>query len=102
MTKIDVLVMPSTSDGLITTRSAPSLESFQARAPEIADAIGDVASSIKTRLDERDSYGAGGGWSMDGGTLAFELALAAEAVVIIARASTAATFSIEIKWSRSD
>jgi hypothetical protein len=41
-------------------------------------------------------------WQLNTVELAFELALKAEAGVVIARAGTEATFSVTLTWSRGD
>ena len=100
MSSIDVIVVPSRDDdGLIAPRGAATVEDFRKRAPEVAESIQEVAGIIQAHLDDRPQPS--GAWSMDTVSLSFELALEAGAGVVIARASTTATFSIEIGWTRA-
>jgi Trypsin-co-occurring domain 1 len=100
--KIDVVVSPAPDDkGFIAPRKLPSVEDFRERAPEIAESIREIADLMQTRLGDDEVQDPASRWSMDRVTLSFELALEAEAGVVIARASTSATFSIEISWRHS-
>jgi hypothetical protein len=101
MTRIDVLVLPAPNEqGLIAPRALPRAEDFRARAPEIADSIQEIADTLQAKLGDGAAEVPAGAWAMDSVTLGFELALEAEAGVVIAKTSATATFSIKIKWTR--
>ena len=82
---------------------------FAGRADDIADALLEVARRIRGRLQSADEDGepadgaptpAGKDWGLDEVQLNFQMALQADAGVVIARASASATFSATIIWRR--
>lgn len=103
MAEILVEVRPAIVSGDVARRVPVAPESFASRAGEIADAITEVAEKLRDHLEENEAKApaeATGPWSLDTVELAFELSLQAEAGVVIARASTAATFTATLTWSR--
>lgn len=99
-----------TVDIRVETRSAgegdlsgrPHLpEALGSRIDEIADAVLQVTSSLKARLDrDLDSSRETQSWSLDQVEMAFSLDLEAEAGVVISRVSTTAGFEVTLTWSR--
>jgi hypothetical protein len=98
--EILVEVRPVQVSGDVARRSPAVPESFADRAAELADTITEVASDLRDRLDENMPAEDSHGWRLASVQLGFELALQAEAGVVIARASTGATFSATLTWSR--
>jgi hypothetical protein len=96
---IEIEVVERDGSGYLAPR-AQRLEQFEERAPEVAGAILAVGNALRAELDAGSGASSGSGWAMDGLTLSFELALEAEAGVVIARAKTTATFTVEISWKR--
>jgi hypothetical protein len=103
MAEILVEVRPAGVSGDVARRAPVAPESFANRAGEIADAITEVAGKLRDHLEEKEEKTAAEAthlWRLDTVELAFELALQAEAGVVIARASTSATFTATLTWSR--
>jgi hypothetical protein len=92
--------------------------SFASRADDVVDALLEIARRVRGRLqsaDEdngeavepavpaRDGEAApdGKSWSLDEVQLNFQLALQADAGVVIAKASTSATFNATMTWRRT-
>jgi hypothetical protein len=99
---VQVEVVEHDDAGYLSPRAAP-LDDFRRRAPEIAEGIMTVAEVLRSQLEAKAAAHPReqrSGWAMDGLSLSFELALEAEAGVVIARAKTSATFSVEISWRR--
>jgi Trypsin-co-occurring domain 1 len=71
-------------------------EQFQQRASEIAGSVAEVASQFRLRLEKELKPSSVPGWHMDSIELRFDIAVQAEAGVIIARASSGATFSAKL------
>jgi hypothetical protein len=71
-------------------------ESFAHRASEVADSIAEIASQFRSRLEKRLDRPSDHGWKMDAIELMFGITVQAEAGVVIARASSAATFSAKL------
>lgn len=80
--------------------SAAAVESFEARAPEIADALRKVAEAMRSRLDEAEGAPTEQGWGLNSVEIALELSLEAEAGVVITKASAGATLSATLTWTR--
>lgn len=73
-----------------------ALERFGGRAGEIADSIADIAEEFRSRLEKTLRAHDGGGWRTDSVELGFDIAVQAQAGVVIARAVTGATFSAKL------
>lgn len=101
MTEILVEVRPASVSGDIARRGPAIPESFADRAGEIADTITDVAGQLRDRLEANMATEKSRLWQLTTVQLGFELTLQAEAGVVIARASTGATFSATLIWSRT-
>lgn len=71
-------------------------ESFAHRAGEVADSIAEIASEFRVRLQKKLNRPPDHGWKMDAIELTFGITVQAEAGVIIARATTSATFSAKM------
>ena len=76
----------------------PSPEDFVKRVPELRDALRRVATGLSEGIDELDSTSKT--WGLSEVTVQLEIALAAEAGVIITKTSGSATFRIDLKWTR--
>lgn len=78
----------------------PALERFGRRAGEIADSIADsiaeIAEEFRSRLEKTLRTHDGGGWHTDSIELGFDIAIQAQAGVVIARAVTGASFSAKL------
>jgi hypothetical protein len=95
------------SDGLLGARAdrvtAVAVESFEARAPEIGEALQKVAEAMRSHLDAAAASGpTRQGWSLDTMELALDLSLEAEAGVVITRAKAGAALSATLTWKRSN
>jgi hypothetical protein len=91
--------------------------SFASRADDVADALLEIARRMRDRLQSADENGeaaepagqardaeaepAGESWGLDEVQLSFQLALKADAGVVIAKASTSATFGATMTWRRT-
>jgi len=75
-------------------------ESFASRAAELADTITGVSADLRDHLEANMAGEDTHLWRLASVQLSFELALQAEAGVVIARASTGATFSATLTWSK--
>jgi len=74
----------------------PSLEQFSRRASEIADGIAQIAEEFRSKLERTLRKPDEGGWHAESIELGFDIAVQAEAGVVIARASSGATFSAKL------
>ncbi len=102
MGEILVEVRPVYASGDIARRVPAVPESFASRAGEVADTITDVAADLRDHLEANMAGTESHLWRLTSVELGFELALQAEAGVIIARASTEATFSVTLTWSKGE
>jgi Trypsin-co-occurring domain 1 len=93
---VDILVevRPSATSGDLAPRvSIP--EDFRRRAGEIADSVAEIAEQFRTRL--RTVLASGDdGWGVESIEIGFDIAVQAEAGVVIAKASTGATLSAKL------
>ena len=71
-------------------------EQFRQRAGDVADSVAEIAAQFRSRLEKALEKPADSGWRMDSIELRFDIAVQAEAGVIIARASSGATFSAKL------
>jgi Trypsin-co-occurring domain 1 len=71
-------------------------ESFAGRAGEVADSIAEIATKFRSRLQKTLNKASDSGWKMDAIELRFDIAVQAEAGVIIAKATSGATFSAKL------
>ena len=71
-------------------------EQFRQRASEIANSVAEVANQFRSSLEKELKPTGVPGWHMDSIELRFDIAVQAEAGVIIARASSGATFSAKL------
>jgi hypothetical protein len=111
---VEVLVEVSGVGATGDLRRGASLApvNFASRADDIADALLEVAGRIRGRLQSADEAGDaapapdgktaldGRGWGLDEVQLNFQMALQADAGVVIAKASASATFSATMIWRR--
>jgi hypothetical protein len=100
MGEILVEVRPANVSGDIARKSAALPEPFVNRVNELAGTINKVAAQLQEHLESGMAAQESQQWHLDNVGLGFELALQAEAGVVIARASTGATFSVTLTWSR--
>jgi hypothetical protein len=103
MTSIEIEVLPSRNSKGLISPGVPSLEDFRSRVPDVADSIHEIAEAVQKRLDaDEQGQDTAGAWAMDSAQLTFQMALAAEGGVVIAKASASATLSIQITWKRTE
>lgn len=100
MAEVLVEVSSVTVSGDVARRRSVAPESFADRAAEITDAITEVAEDLRAQLERNLLAEDARQWHLETVQLGFELALKAEAGVIIAKAGTEATFSAIVTWSR--
>lgn len=84
----------SVSGDLGPGRAVP--EQFRKRAGEVADSVAEVADQFRSKLEKALEEPAKPGWRMDSIELTFDIAVQAEAGVIIARAGSSASFSAKL------
>jgi Trypsin-co-occurring domain 1 len=88
-------VRPATVSGDLAPRALVP-EEFKNRAAEIADSIGEVVDQFRARLGKVLARSEDTSWSVGSVEIAFDIAVQAEAGVIIARTSAGATFSARL------
>lgn len=71
-------------------------ESFAQRAGEVADSIAEIASQFRSRLHKVLGKPPDYGWRMDTVELTFGIVVQAEAGIVIAKATSGATFSAKL------
>jgi len=71
-------------------------EDFRRRAAEVADGVADVAEQFRSKLSRVLAQPDDSGWRVGSIEIGFEIAVQAEAGVIIAKATTGATFSARL------
>jgi Trypsin-co-occurring domain 1 len=79
----------------------PTLEQFRRRAHEIADSVAEVAEEFRSRLQKVLRRPEDPGWRADSIELDFQVAVQAEAGVIVARAVSGATFTVKLTFTAS-
>jgi Trypsin-co-occurring domain 1 len=98
--ELDIKVQVVAHDGgEVFGRKTPP-PSFASRAGELGDSLNEVAGTLRGRLHEIETRSEDG-WDLDEIQLSFSLDLAAEAGVILARASTKAGFQASMTWKRA-
>jgi Trypsin-co-occurring domain 1 len=96
VSEILVEVSASSSGDLSAHPSAPEL--LDSRADELAGSIAEIAAKLSPRLDagmqahERDP------WMLDRVELRFDVSLAVEGGVLIAKSSGTGTFTVRLTW----
>lgn len=101
MGEILVEVLPARPSGELAPPRPAVPEEFSRRSTEIADSVVDVAERFRSRLDDRmraADQSQVKGWRLDQVELSFQLAVQAEAGVIIAKATAGATFAAKLVW----
>jgi hypothetical protein len=93
--EIMVEVQPRSVSGDLAPRAAVP-EQFRERAGEIADSVAEIADQFRSRLARVLHRPDKPGWGVDSVEIGFNLAIRAEAGVVIAKASTSATFSAKL------
>jgi Trypsin-co-occurring domain 1 len=93
--EIMVEVHPRSVSGDLAPRVAVP-EQFRLRAGEIADSVAEVADQFRAKLAQILRHPTEPGWGVDSIEIGFDLAVQAEAGVVIAKASTSATFSAKL------
>lgn len=87
-------VRPRSISGDLAPRVAVP-EEFRRRAGEIADSVAEVADQFRSTLERVLEHPAAG-WRMDSIEIGFDIAVQAEAGVVIAKATSGATFSARL------
>ncbi|MEU6259198.1 CU044_2847 family protein [Streptomyces sp. NPDC047043] len=88
-------VQPRSVSGDLAPRVALP-EQFQRRAGEIADSVAQVADQFRSRLETVLRRPPDGGWAVESIEVGFDLSVQADAGVIIAKATSGATFSARL------
>ncbi|WP_125684810.1 CU044_2847 family protein [Amycolatopsis sp. WAC 04182] len=88
-------VRPSSVSGDLSPRVAVP-EDFRRRASEIADSVAQVADRFRARLEHVLTSDNESPWAVDTIEVGFDIAVQAEAGVVIAKASTGATLSAKL------
>jgi Trypsin-co-occurring domain 1 len=88
-------VRPSSVSGDLGP-GAPTLEQFSRRAREIADSVAQIAEEFRSRLQKTLGNQEDSGWHTESIELGFQIAVQAEAGVVIARAVSGATFTAKL------
>lgn len=99
---VDLLleVVPQHESGdLASSYALP--ENFRRRAAEIAASIGEVADEFRTRLGQTFGRLPNSDWGVDSIEIKFDINIQAGAGVLIAKASSGATFSARITMKAS-
>jgi Trypsin-co-occurring domain 1 len=79
----------------------PTLEQFRHRAHEIADSVAQTAEDFRSRLQKALPDPENSGWRTESIELGFQIAVQAEAGVVIARAVSGATFTVKLTLKAS-
>jgi NTP-dependent ternary system trypsin peptidase co-occuring protein len=87
-------VQPRRTSGDLAPRVAIP-EDFRRRAGEIADSVAAIADKFRSRLEDVMTRPKDG-WGVESIEIGFDIAVQAEAGVLIAKASTGATFSAKL------
>jgi Trypsin-co-occurring domain 1 len=74
----------------------PTLEQFSRRAGEVAESVAQIAEEFRSRLQKTLRKPTDSGWHTESIELGFEIAVQAEAGVVIARAVSGATFTAKL------
>ena len=93
-------VSPQSVSGDLAPRAAVP-EDFRRRASEIADSVAAVADEFKSHLTSIVDVPTENKWGVDSIEISFEIAVQAEAGVVIAKASSSATFSVTLTLQAS-
>ncbi len=95
-TEILLEVHPRSVSGDLAPRAAGLPEEFRQRAGEIADSVAEVANQFRSRLEPMLRHSAEIGLGVESIEIGFDIAVQAEAGVVIAKATTGATFSARL------
>lgn len=99
-TEILLEVRPqSTSGDLAPHIVAP--EEFRRRAAEIAESVAETADEFRSKLARTLKRPSETGWSVESVEIGFQIAVQAEAGVIIAKATAGTTFSVRLTLKSS-
>lgn len=85
----------ATSAGDLAPRTAMP-EDFRRRASEIASSVAGIADEFRSRLASVVPRPDGSKWGVESIEIGFEIAVQAETGVVIAKASSSATFSVSL------
>lgn len=88
-------VRPRSISGDLGPRGA-ALEDFRSRADEIIESVAQVTTQFRSRFEQLLTPEGDGRWDVDTIEIGFDLAVQAEAGVVIAKASTSATLSAKL------
>lgn len=100
----DVLIQVSPAAGQVIYSEdlgliPPTLESFRARAGDVAETITEVATSLKEHLDSMLKHKEG--LAPDEVEVNFGLELQAGASAVITKVAAGCTFTVRLTWTRS-
>jgi hypothetical protein len=102
MAKILVEVQQPPATGDLAARVPVAPQDFDRRAAEIADSLTEIAERFGDRLEGALDSPSGRRWGLGEVELGFQLAVSAEAGVIIAKAKTEGTFTAKLTWQRNE
>lgn len=88
-------VLPDSTDGDLARRSVPP-EEFRRRATEIAESVAETADQFRSGLARTLKRSSDSGWLVDSVEVGFQIAVQAEAGVIIAKTTAGTTFSVRL------
>jgi hypothetical protein len=88
-------VRPSADTGDLGPRLAVP-EDFRARAGEIAESLADIVEDFRSKFARIFARGNEGAWGVGSIEVTFQLAVQAEAGVVIAKTTAGATFSAKL------
>jgi hypothetical protein len=88
-------VRPAAASGDLAPRPAVP-EEFKSRAPEIADSLAEVVDVFRSRLAKALSQQDDSSWRAGSVEIEFDIAVQAEAGIVIAKATAGATFSARL------
>lgn len=88
-------VRPNAAAGDLAPRTVGP-EQFRSRAGEIVESLQDIVQDFRERLGRQAAVGDDSGWRVGSIEVSFDIAVQAEAGIVIARAGAGATFSAKI------
>ncbi len=91
---LEVSPRPGSGGDLAPRAAMP--EDFRRRAGEIADSVAGVADEFRSRLASVVAQPSSSRWGVESIEIGFEIAVQAETGVVIAKASSSATFSVSL------
>lgn len=82
--------------------AAPLIERFTDRAQELSEAVSEIATELRDHLATRWQAAEPSEWGLDEMTLGFSVSLEAGTGVILARAATTGSFTVDLTFTRGE